>query len=114
MADKKKPDKPTNVKYLKTVQGKKKPTRKNNSARKGTPTRSKSKADIFITDDRFKRAMELVQNDMNRTLSLSQTANSQFYFLFQFLVKNDIINKNEYEKFLNEELNKVQSSDESG
>ncbi len=103
MAKKGKDHEPSNVAYLKTAKKQKKGEKKTSS----TPVRPKSKTDLFITDDRFQRAMELVQKDMNRAFALSQTAGSQFYFLFRFLVKSGIIDEKEYEKFLEEELKKI-------
>ncbi len=103
MAEKGKENEPSKVAYLKGAKKKK----KGDMSTPSTSVRPKSKTDLYITDDRFKRAMELVQNDMNRAFTLSQTANSPFYFLFKFLVKNGIINEKEYEKFLEEELGKM-------
>ncbi len=102
----KEPESPK-VAYLKGAKKKK----KGEKGRASTPVRPKSKTDLFITDDRFKRAMELVQNDMNQAFTLSQTANSQFYFLFKFLVKSGILNEKEYEKFLEEELGKMNANE---
>ena len=107
MAEKGKVPEPSNVAYLDGAKKKK----KGEKSIPSTPVRPKSKADLFITDDRFKRAMELVQNDMNRAFTLSQTANSQFYFLFKFLVKSGILNEKEYEEFLEEELGKMKDNE---
>lgn len=113
MSDEKKPENPSPVRHLKAVRNKKKKSPKEGSAQKGSSTRPKSKSDIFITDDRFKRAMKLIQQDMNRALTVAQTTNSQFYFLFQFLVKNGIVDEKEYEKFLIDEIEKMENHDKN-
>lgn len=105
MADKGKET--SNVAYLKGAKKKK----KGDMSTPGNPVRPKSKPDLYITDDRFKRAMELVRNDMDRAFTLSKSANSQFYFLFKFLVKSGILNEKEYEKFLEEEFGKMNGNE---
>ena len=111
MADDEKNEKPSKVAYLKPIQG----ARKGKKKEKTTPpktssaARPKSKADVFVTDERFKRAMELIQNDMNQALTLSQMANTQFHFLFQFLVESGIIDQAEYERFLNKMLQEMEN-----
>ena len=107
--DGEKSGKPSNITYLKSIKGKKELAKEKSLPRKGNPNRPKSKADVFITDERFKRAMELIQDDMNQALTLSQRANTQLHFLFQFLAKNGIIKLDEYEQFLDKELKEIQS-----
>jgi len=113
VSDENKPEESSPVRHLKAVKNKKNPPPKVPAQKKGSSTRPKSKSDIFITDDRFKRAMELIQQDMNRALTIAQTTTSQFYFLFQFLVKSGVVDEKEYEKFLTEEINKMENPDKS-
>jgi hypothetical protein len=109
VSDENKPEESSPVRHLKAVKNKKKTPPKENSPRKGSSTRPKSKPDVFITDERFKRAMKLIQQDMNRALTVAQTTNSQFYFLFQFLIKSGIVDEKEYEKFLIDEIEKMEN-----
>jgi hypothetical protein len=113
VSDENKPKESSPVRHLKAVKNKKNTPQKVPAQKEGSSTRPKSKSDIFITDDRFKRAMELIQQDMNRALTIAQTASSQFYFLFQFLVKSGVVDEKEYEKFLTEEINKMENPDKN-
>lgn len=113
MTDEDKPIESSPVRHLKAVKNKKNTPPKKSSSKQGSSTRPKSKPDVFITDERFKRAMKLIQQDMNRALTVAQTTNSQFYFLFQFLVKSGIVDEQEYEKFLIEEIEKMENPDKN-
>jgi len=58
----------------------------------------------YVTDDRFKHAMDLVREDMNNALSLGSNACSNFYFLQKFLIEKGLIDKDEWETFLVSEI----------
>ena len=62
---------------------------------------------IYVTDDQFKKAMDLINEDMNNALQLGNIANTQHYFLVNFLIQKGLINGEEFSLFMQEELKKL-------
>ncbi len=73
-------------------------------------TKSQKGKDIFVTDERFRYAMDLVREDMNNALNLANSANNSNFFLLKFLVKKNIIEQKEFEEFVASELEKITKS----
>jgi len=94
------------IKPFATISGGKKATgggKKINSKGKSSDVRHQ----IYVSDAQFKKAMDLVREDMNNALHLSGLANTQHYFLVKFLTRKGLIEEEEFTRFVQEELTKL-------
>ncbi len=104
MAEEKKPE--DKIKPFATISGGKKAT----PAREKTSTKGKTRSlrhQIYVSDAQFKKAMDLIHEDMNNALHLSGLANTQHYFLVKFLVQKGLIGEDEFTGFVQKELTRL-------
>ncbi len=101
MAEEKKPE--DKIKPFAAITGGKKAT----PARGKTSAKGKIRHQIYVSDAQFKKAMDLIHEDMNNALHLSGLANTQHYFLVKFLVQKGLIEEEEFTGFVQEELTRL-------
>ncbi|MFQ5647451.1 MAG: hypothetical protein ACE5GM_11010 [bacterium] len=73
-------------------------------ARKKKPSNN-----VYITDERFKRALDLINEDMNRALGSGQQANISFQLLLGYLVEAGIVDREKFNLFIERNLKESQS-----
>lgn len=105
-SDKTPPD--DKIKAFPTIPGGKKSTGKISK-----PKSRDARNQIYVTDASFKRAMELIREDMNRALELGSVANTQNYFLIRYLIKKGLIDEQEFTAFMQEEVTKLEQERET-
>ncbi len=104
MAEEKKPE--NKIKPFAAIPGGKKATAgKGKTGAKGKPRPLRHQ--IYVSDAQFKKAMDLIHEDMNNALHLSGLANTQHYFLVKFLVQKGLIEEEEFTGFVQEELTRL-------
>ena len=91
------------IKPFSTLQGGKKqpPKRPQTTPKDKNPP---ARHQIYVSDAQFKRAMELIREDMNRALQLGQIANTQYYLLVKFLAEKGLIEEGDLSRFIQEKM----------
>ncbi|MBI5788550.1 MAG: hypothetical protein HZA78_06835 [Candidatus Schekmanbacteria bacterium] len=80
--------------------------------RPGEKRSANARNQIYVTDTRFHKAMDLIRNDMNKAFQVGNIANTQYYFLVRFLIQKGLVDETEFTRFLEGEMKKLEEGQE--